>query len=69
LTDAERSQRDLFEHLKDCDPKLQLSVKKTKEDMYLQFFVELVSDSFTDVNMKKLMREKIKEKAQMRIEE
>ena len=47
--------------MKENGPKLQLSVKKqTKDDVYLQFFVEPVSDSFTDVNMKKAMREKMK---------
>ena len=53
--------------MKESGPKLQLSVKKqTKEDVYLQFFVEPISDSFTDVNMKKAMRERIKEKAKRR---
>ena len=43
--------------MRDHGPKLQLTVKKpTKDDVFLQFFVEPVSDSFTDVNMKKAMR-------------
>ena len=54
---AEMSQKELKEMLRDTDEKQNISLKKQKnEDLFCQYGIQTVTDSFMDIDKKKQSR-------------
>ena len=54
---AEMSQKELKEMLRDTDEKQNISLKKQKnEDLFCQYGIQTVTDSFMDIDRKKKSR-------------